>query len=86
MFADPGSCLGLADHRVESVGGLALPPQQVLTGPPMPLDLPGASFYDFPASNLAVLPDGRLAVGRRRKGSQHPEEQLRSAAKLHQSR
>jgi hypothetical protein len=43
-------------------GSQALQPQQVLTGAPLPLELPGASFYDFPAGDIAALPDGRLVV------------------------
>jgi hypothetical protein len=34
----------------------------VLTGDGPPLVLPGASFYDFPAGDLAALPDGKLVV------------------------
>jgi hypothetical protein len=37
-------------------------PQEVLTGDPLPLDLPGASFYDFPAGDITALPDGTLVV------------------------
>ena len=37
-------------------------PQAVLTGGPLPLALPGASFYDFPAGDVAALPSGRLVV------------------------
>jgi hypothetical protein len=37
-------------------------PQAVLTGDPLPLALPGASFYDFPAGDVAALPSGRLVV------------------------
>jgi hypothetical protein len=43
-------------------GSQVLQPQQVLTGAPLPLTLPGASFYDFPAGDIAALPDGRLVV------------------------
>ena len=39
-------------------------PQAVLTGNPLPLALPGASFYDFPAGDVTALPSGRLR-GRR---------------------
>ena len=37
-------------------------PEQALTGDGPPLVLPGASFYDFPAGDIAALPDGRLMV------------------------
>jgi hypothetical protein len=37
-------------------------PQAVLTGDPLPLALPGASFYDFPAGDVTALPSGRLVV------------------------
>ena len=37
-------------------------PEQALTGDGPPLVLPGASFYDFPAGDIAALPDGRLVV------------------------
>ena len=37
-------------------------PQAVLAGDPLPLALPGASFYDFPAGDVAALPSGRLVV------------------------
>ncbi|MDX6419919.1 MAG: hypothetical protein QOG28_4539, partial [Trebonia sp.] len=37
-------------------------PEAVLTGAGPPLDLPGASFFDFPAGDIAVLPDGKLVV------------------------
>ncbi len=37
-------------------------PEQALTGDGPPLVLPGASFYDFPAVDIAALPDGRLVV------------------------
>jgi hypothetical protein len=37
-------------------------PEPVLTGDGPPLVLPGASFYDFPAGDIAALPDGRLVV------------------------
>jgi len=37
-------------------------PQQVLTGSELPLALPGASFYDFPAGDIVALPGGRLVV------------------------
>ena len=42
--------------------GLAGQPEPVLTGDGPPLVLPGASFYDFPAGDIAALPDGRLVV------------------------
>ena len=38
------------------------PPSRVLTGTAPPLDLPGASFYDFPAGDAAALPGGSLVV------------------------
>jgi len=47
---------------VISPAGQVSPPQQVLTGDALPLVLPGASFYDFPAGDIAALPDGRLVV------------------------
>jgi hypothetical protein len=37
-------------------------PQQALTGDGSPLVLPGASFYDFPAGDIAALPGGKLVV------------------------
>lgn len=37
-------------------------PRVVLTGNAPPLALPGASFYDFPAGDIAALPGGRLLV------------------------
>ncbi len=37
-------------------------PQAALTGHPLPLALPGASFYDFPAGDVTALPSGRLVV------------------------
>lgn len=37
-------------------------PTVTLTGDGPPLDLPGASFLDFPAGDLAALPGGKLAV------------------------
>jgi hypothetical protein len=37
-------------------------PEPVLTGDGPPLVLPGASFYDFPAGDIAALPDGKLVV------------------------
>jgi hypothetical protein len=37
-------------------------PQRVLTGDAMPLVLPGASFYDFPAGDITALPGGALVV------------------------
>jgi hypothetical protein len=37
-------------------------PERALTGDALPLDLPGASFYDFPAGDMVALPDGRLVV------------------------
>ena len=41
--------------------GTPSPPRQVLTGDPPPLVLPGASFYDFPAGDVAVA-GGTLVV------------------------
>jgi hypothetical protein len=38
------------------------PPELALTGEGPPLILPGASFYDFPAGDIAALPGGKLAV------------------------
>ena len=37
-------------------------PQPVLTGNGVPLVLPGASFYDFPAGDIVALGGGRLMV------------------------
>ena len=37
-------------------------PEQALTGDGPPLVLPGASFYDFPAGDIAALPGGKLVV------------------------
>jgi hypothetical protein len=37
-------------------------PAVALTGDGPPLILPGASFYDFPAGDIAALPDGKLVV------------------------
>ena len=37
-------------------------PEVALTGDGPPLVLPGASFYDFPAGDIAALPDGELVV------------------------
>jgi hypothetical protein len=37
-------------------------PAVALTGDGPPLDLPGASFYDFPAGDIAALPGGKLVV------------------------
>jgi hypothetical protein len=37
-------------------------PAVALTGDAPPLVLPGASFYDFPAGDIAALPDGNLLV------------------------
>ncbi len=37
-------------------------PEPALTGDGPPLVLPGASFYDFPAGDIAALPDGKLVV------------------------
>ena len=37
-------------------------PEVALTGDGPPLVLPGASFYDFPAGDIAALPDGKLVV------------------------
>ncbi len=38
------------------------PVRRALAGAGLPLVLPGASFYDFPAGDLIALPDGRLVV------------------------
>jgi hypothetical protein len=43
-------------------GGQLSPPQAVLTGQPLPMTLPGATFYDFPAGDIAALPGGTLVV------------------------
>ena len=37
-------------------------PEPMLTGDGPPLVLPGASFYDFPAGDITVLPGGKLLV------------------------
>jgi hypothetical protein len=37
-------------------------PELAMTGNGPPLVLPGASFYDFPAGDIAALPDGKLMV------------------------
>lgn len=37
-------------------------PRLVLTGDGPPLDLPGASFFDFPAGDIVALPGGGLMV------------------------
>jgi hypothetical protein len=37
-------------------------PEVALAGDGPPLVLPGASFYDFPAGDIAALPDGKLVV------------------------
>ena len=44
------------------VNGRPQQPELALTGDGPPLDLPGASFYDFPAGDIAALPDGKLMV------------------------
>jgi hypothetical protein len=43
-------------------GGQLTGPWQVLTGQGPPLQLPGASFYDFPAGDIVALPGGSLVV------------------------
>jgi hypothetical protein len=51
-------------------GGKVTQPQQVLWGNPLPKpptasgagQLPGASFYNFPAGDITALPDGRLVA------------------------
>ena len=49
---------------VSVLGADGRPRQPVapLTGDGPPLVLPGASFYDFPAGDIAALPDGKLVV------------------------
>jgi hypothetical protein len=47
---------------VLGAGGHPGQPAQALTGGGPPLALPGASFYDFPAGDIAALPDGKLLV------------------------
>lgn len=58
--------LGAVDQAVlVSVLGAGGAPQQptvALSGDGAPLVLPGASFYDFPAGDLIVLPDGQVMV------------------------
>lgn len=51
---------GQSEFLVERVGSGSA--QVVASGASPPLTLPGASFYDFPAGDLAALPDGRLAA------------------------
>jgi hypothetical protein len=46
---------------VLGTSGVPSPPRQVLAGDPPPLVLPGASFYDFPAGDVAVA-GGTLVV------------------------
>jgi hypothetical protein len=43
-------------------GRQASQPQAVLTGAALPMILPGASFYDFPAGDITALSDGTLVV------------------------
>ena len=43
-------------------GGQVTRPQRVLAGAALPLVLPGASFYDFPAGDITALPGGALVV------------------------
>ena len=43
-------------------GGQVSPPHAVLTGQPLPMTLPGATFYDFPAGDIAALPGGTLVL------------------------
>jgi hypothetical protein len=43
-------------------GGQVTRPQRVLAGDALPLVLPGASFYDFPAGDITALPGGALVV------------------------
>ena len=47
---------------VLGTGGRPQQPELALTGDEPPLVLPGASFYDFPAGDIAALPDGKLIV------------------------
>ena len=47
---------------VLGAGGRPRQPEPALTGDGPPLALPGASFYDFPAGDIAALPDGKLVV------------------------
>jgi hypothetical protein len=49
---------------VSVLGADARPPQPsvVLAGDGPPLVLPGASFYDFPAGDIAALPGGKLMI------------------------
>jgi hypothetical protein len=47
---------------VLSADGRPGQPAVALTGDALPLTLPGASFYDFPAGDIAALPSGRLVV------------------------
>ncbi len=44
-------------------------PQAVLTGNPLPLALPGASFYDFPAGDVTALPERHGSWSPRRCGA-----------------
>jgi hypothetical protein len=43
-------------------GGHLTGPQRVLAGDALPLVLPGASFYDFPAGDITALPGGTVLV------------------------
>jgi hypothetical protein len=43
-------------------GGQVSRPQRVLAGAALPLVLPGASFYDFPAGDITALPGGTVLV------------------------
>ena len=47
---------------VLQAGGQVTQPQPVLRGDALPLVLPGASFYDFPAGDVTALPGGKLVV------------------------
>src|SRR5699024_6422201 len=47
---------------VLSANGHPGQPELALAGDGPPLALPGASFYDFPAGDIAALPDGTLMV------------------------
>ena len=47
---------------VLGAGGRPGQAEVALTGDALPLVLPGASFYDFPAGDIAALPDGKLVV------------------------
>jgi len=70
----PGGQLGVSWTETTAAGGQAVlvsvvgadgrprPTATAMTGDGPPLVLPGASFYDFPAGDIAALPGGELVV------------------------